>query len=163
MIATLSKVLQFEKVAYYTFHLEGRVKNEFRDFIDRAKISDNNQLAELNRFIQNIGQKYGAEEAHFKKEDNAERLPPPYHRHISTKGSKGYGLRLYCIRLTTKIVILLNGDHKKAQKVQDCPNCKKHFMMAKKIATAIDTAIRDKNIKLDGFDILLEDDFEIEL
>lgn len=35
--------------------------------------------------------------------------------------------------------------------------------MAKKIAKVIDTAIRDKNIELVGFDILLEDDFEIEL
>lgn len=60
-------------------------------------------------------------------------------------------------------MILLNGDHKKAQKVQDCLNCKKHFMMAKKIAKAIDSAIKNKNIELNGFDILFEDDFEIEL
>jgi hypothetical protein len=35
--------------------------------------------------------------------------------------------------------------------------------MAKKIAKAIDSAIKDKNIELNEFDILFEDDFEIEL
>lgn len=156
----LKKVLIFDKVTFYSVQLENRTVTEFKDFTDRGVQINKEQVAEILRFIQNIGQKYGAAPEHFKKEDNAERLPPPYY-HISTEAPNDYGLRLYCIRLTTKIVILLNGDRKTTQKIQDCKNCKKHFMIAKRISKCIDNAIRDNYIELKNFEILIEDDFEL--
>lgn len=160
MKVILKKVLVYNKVTFYSAQLGDRLVTEFKDFTIRAVQIDKEQVAELFRFIQNIGQKYGAAPEHFKKEDNAERLPPPYY-HISTEAPNDYGLRLYCIRLTTKIVILLNGDKKSTQKVQDCKNCKKHFMIAKRISKCIDNAIRDNYIELKNFEIQIEDDFEL--
>lgn len=160
MKVILKKVIVLNKVTFYSAQLGDRLTTEFTDFKNRAIQINNEELAELLRFIQNIGQKYGAAAEHFKKEDNAERLPPPYY-HISTEAPNDYGLRLYCIRLTNKIVILLNGDKKTAQKTQNCKNCKKHFMIAKRISKSIDNAISDNYIELKNFEIQIEDDFEL--
>jgi hypothetical protein len=157
--------LAFEKVHYYTVRLEGRPDSEFRDFITRMSQNENDskELAEINRYIQKIGEEYGAHKKHFKEEDAAERLPPPYHQFIETGEPDDYGLRLYCIRLTPSVVILLNGDRKTALKVHDCKNCYPHFDRARKISRKITEAITDKFIEIDNEEkeIIIDDDFEI--
>lgn len=160
--------LQFEKVHYYSVRLENRNVSEYRDF--QLKMSGNDEkdrieLAEINRYIERIGEEYSATTRHFKVEDAAERLPPPYHRFI--EGDFGdYGLRLYCIRLTPYIVILLNGDRKTALKVQDCAKCYSHFDKARKLAKQMTEAIEQGYISIDeeNKEIVFEDDeFEFRL
>lgn len=121
------------------------------------------ELAEINRYIQKIGEEYGAHKEHFKTEDAAERLPPPYHQFIESRGPDDYGLRLYCIRLTPSVVILLNGDRKTALKVKDCKNCYPHFDRARKISRKINEAIVEGFIEIneDDKEIIVEEDFEI--
>lgn len=126
-----------------------------------------NDLAELNeirRYIMLIGSEYGAEKIHFKEERAAQRLPPPYH-YIETDSRDDYGLRLYCIRLTKEIVILLNGGRKTNHNPEKCQNCSSHFKMANRIAVKIDEAILKKNIHLniENKEIEIEEDFELEL
>ncbi|MBY0478945.1 MAG: hypothetical protein K2Q24_14960 [Chitinophagaceae bacterium] len=157
--------LAFEKVHYYTVLLEGRPHSEFRDFQIRMTLQkkDRTDLAEINRYIQQIGDEYGAHTQHFKKEDAAERLPPPYHVFIETEEPNDYGLRLYCIRLSPSVVILLNGDRKTALKVHDCNNCYVHFDRARKISREIDRAITDGFIEIDDDEkeLILDEDFDI--
>src|SRR5688500_17022902 len=100
-------------------------------------VKDKRQLSEINRFIQQIGEEYGAEDQFFKRERYAERLPPPNYRFIDSDGETDFGLRLYCLKLSESVVILLNGDRKTAQKIQDCPNCYPHFLFANKLSDAI--------------------------
>ena len=145
--------------------LEGRHVSEFRDFLIRMNKNEKDkiELAEINRYIQEIGEKYGAHKEHFKDEDAAERLPPPYHQFIESGEPNDYGLRLYCIRLTPSVVILLNGDRKTALKVHDCKNCYVHFDRARKISRKINQAITDGFIEIDDNEkeIIVEKDFEL--
>ncbi len=163
MIVQIVKIpnLSFEKVQFYSLKREEMPYSEYRDFLIRmqqkAQIIDDLQL--LNNYINLIGREYGADFKHFKAEGNAERLPPPYH---FVEGD--YGVRLYCIRVATNIVILLNGDHKTAQKVQDCPNCFPHFSFANRAANAFWKAIEGGLLEIEDREIIYSnDDFELEI
>lgn len=159
VLVKISK-LRFSLVQYYTVRIEGRSTAEFVDFFQRLSISENDktELTEINRYIEQIGTQFGAKPRHFRAEDAAEGLPPSYHEFIGTQAND-YGLRLYCIRLSETIVILLNGDRKTAQKVQNCVNCYKHFELARKLSQKINHAIIDGDIILDhdNMDIIMED------
>ncbi len=154
--------LRLDKVHYYSVRVNGKALTEFRDFYNRLSQDETNstELGELNRFIKLIGEQYGATPQHFKTEDAAERLPPPY---FETDSETDYGIRLYCIRLCPTIVILLNGDRKTAGKVKDCVRCYPHFDFARKLAKKITECIIDKSIILDieNKEIIIDDDFEL--
>lgn len=148
---------------YYSVRYEGRQNSEFKDFQLRMALGNVVELAEINRYIEMIGQKYGAYEQHFKGEDAAERLPPPYHRFIESDNYDDFGLRLYCIRLSPSVVILLNGDHKTKRKALECKNCKPHFTKAVALAKKINQAILDGYIEIneEEKELWIEDDFEL--
>lgn len=154
--------LQLLKVSFYTLQVEGKPMTEFREFLTRMQNNkkDQRQVGEINRLIKKIGNEYGAQDRYFKREGFAERLPPPTHHFIDSDGETDFGLRLYCVRLTDEIVILLNGDRKTAQKLKDCPNCKKHFDFANLVSDKIYKGRLDDLIEIDGFDILIDDEFE---
>lgn len=158
--------MRFSRVQYYTVRKiidENSLKPEFIDFLHRMGTTeqDRNDLSEINKYIEQIGELYGALPQHFKKEDAAERLPPPYHEFISTDVPDDFGLRLYCIRLSPAVVILLNGDRKTALKVQNCKKCYRHFDFARRLSRKIDQAIQDGMMEVDNEnrEILLEGDF----
>jgi hypothetical protein len=142
--------------------VEGRPLTEFRDFQKRMQQheKDKRQAAEINRFIKQIGKHYGAQDRYFKREGHAERLPPPTHHFIDSDGETDFGLRLYCIRISDELVILLNGDRKTTKRVQDCPNCKPHFDFANLVSDLIYEAQQDDLVEFDGVDILVDDNFK---
>lgn len=158
--------MQFARVHYYTIRVEKR-QPEFSDFVRRMAVDerDADELAEINRYIEQIGEHFGAYPVHFRKEDDAEGLPPPYHDFIGTDMPNDYGLRLYCIRLTPSIVILLNGDRKSARKVQQCGNCYKHFNLARRLSRQITSALVDGFITINEVNRIIEqdEDFELEI
>lgn len=141
--------------------------SEFRDFQTRMGNKEENQLelSEINRYIEKIGNEFGAFPQHFRHEKAAEALPPYYHTFIDSNKQNDYGLRLYCIRMSNSVVILLNGDRKTKQKAQDCLNCRIHFERANKIAKAIDNAISDGFMGINEDEMLLEidEDFDLEI
>lgn len=141
--------------------MEGRPLSEFHDFQTRMQLrkKDRKQVAEINRFIEIIGKKHGAQERFFKREGFAERLPPATYHFIDSDGETDFGLRLYCVRISEEVVLLLNGDRKTTQSIKDCLNCKPHFDFANKISDAIYEARQKEEIEIDGFDLLTEDDF----
>jgi hypothetical protein len=158
------KNFTFDKVHFYTIEIDDKL-SEFADFVTRMKQSKLNthELGELIAFIREIGMKYGAKKSLFRHEAAAEALAVPTVSHIDIDSDEEthFGLRLYCIRLTESIVILLNGDRKTTQKAQDCPNCKYHFQLANKISVKITQAIIEKDIILENKTILFDEDFEL--
>lgn len=169
MIAQIIPIpsLKFEKVHYYTIRLGDKTVSEFRDFQQRmgAIATNITELAEINRHIEKIGTETGAYERHFRHEGAADGLPPPYHKFIEAEGPGNYGLRLYCIRLSPSVVILLNGDRKTALKVNDCEKCKPHFTNAVKISLKLNNAIAENYVYINNEEkeIEVDEDFELEL
>lgn len=157
--------LQFDKVCYYTVRILDNELSEFEDFQVRmnSKAKDLRQLQELYRLIEIIGTTHGAHDDFFKREGNAERLPPPTYRFIDSDGETDFGLRLYCIKISEEIVILLNGDRKTAQQISQCPACKPHFDFANLISDAIYDARQRDEIEIDQKDILTEDGYVLHL
>ena len=158
------KNFTFDKVKFYTIEIDNEL-SEFADFVIRMKQSKLNthELGELIAFVKEIGMKYGAKKSLFRHEAAAEALAVPTVSHIDIDSDEEvhFGLRLYCIRLTDSIVILLNGDRKTTHKAQDCPNCKYHFQLANKVSLKITQAIIDKDIILESKSIFFDEDFEL--
>ncbi|MET7000271.1 hypothetical protein [Chitinophaga defluvii] len=123
------------------------------------------ELGEINSYIKEIATKYGAQEWCFRSEDSAEALPPKTPRFIEVNVQDDYGIRLYCIRLGPGIVVLLNGNRKTTQKVNDCPLCSPHFKIARRLSTKINYAIAEQQIALNHIsnEITIEDDFELSI
>ena len=152
--------LRLEKVAFYTIKLESNLRSEFVDFLTRMRVQEvtRGQLAEIIRLIQNMGSRYGAQKHFFRHENAASALPPPNFHYVDIDD---YGLRLYCIRLSESVVILLNGDRKTTQKVQDCPLCSRHFSLANRLAHKVDEAIREGFLSVFYKELEQDNDFEI--
>lgn len=152
--------LRLSRVSYYSVRREESVRSEFADFLFRMREvqGKNNQLAEVLRFIQNIGTQYGAQKHFFRHEGAADALPPPYFHYVDIDD---FGLRLYCIRISESIVILLNGDRKTTQKAQDCPNCAQHFFLANRLARKIDEAFREGYLRNNYKELEQDQDFEL--
>ncbi len=148
-----------------TIKIDGKELNEYEDFYIRMSIDrkDRLQRDEMNRYIERMGKIYGAQDQFFKREGMAERLPPPTHRFIESDGETDFGLRLYCVRLSEELVVLLNGDRKTAQSVKDCPQCLPHFQLANKVSDAIYYAKRDGFIEIEGRDVLADEGFSLRL
>lgn len=156
--------LSFKEVQFYTVFKEGAPVSEFRDFKTRmaGDRKDKKQSGEITRMIEQIGHR-GADERYFAREGTAARLPAPTFRFLDSDGETDYGLRLYCIRISNQIVILLNGDRKTAQNPLHCPNCRPHFLFANRVSEAIYDAKLADQISFDGCEILLDDDFKLNI
>ncbi len=87
----------------------------------------------------------GAKHFFFKPEGSANALPRVDQVTIDAN-KEDLGIRLYCIRLTDHVLVLLNGDIKTTNKPKDCPNVKLHFENAIKIAKKLDAFLMDKEI-----------------
>lgn len=162
--------LNCSNVRFYSVKIGENPNTEYRDFVIRNVSTEESKLdiKELHRYIkEKIGNNSkGAEERFFKKEDFADRIKQPETEPFDEfkPDPKNYGLRLYCLRLSEKIVILFNGANKTYKKAIQCPNCQPFFEKANQMSKAIDEAIYIGKIRLDGFDIIFEDDeFELHI
>lgn len=155
-----------KKVRFYTVKLGQNKHSEFLKFRDKMKQHDTNktELKELDLIIREIANK-GADPSLFRKEDSADALPPRWARFIEINEQPDFGIRLYCIRLSNGIVVLLNGDRKTTQKVNNCQKCYPHFKHATAIADSINKAIVDGNCELDHItnEMLFEEDFLLKI
>ncbi|MEN0048261.1 MAG: hypothetical protein AAF806_14460 [Bacteroidota bacterium] len=136
IFVVIEEFIEFSKVNYYTVRLEYddyiEEDSEMDKFLKKfentsSKIKE--EFEDLLALIENIGNR-GAFERYFRFEDRANALPRSF-----TKNTKERvffvetRIRLYCIRISDKIVVLVNGDIKTAQKVQDCSNVLPHFRL----------------------------------
>ena len=147
------------EVAFYTARLGNKELTEIEIF-DEQEFPQHEQELEILYNVIDLMQYKGALKLFFKEEDAANALPVVPQSLYAANGTD-FGIRLFCIRLNDKIVVLLNGSIKTALKNQDCDNVRQHFNNAKKIAKKIDNLIIDGDIKPLDKDCL--NDLEIEI
>ncbi|MCK0137177.1 hypothetical protein [Arenibacter sp. S6351L] len=176
--ARLKHIQDYDQVSYYSVC----VGDDPQTFDDQDSLYESflKTQGEVNRkkvihiinWLKEIGERYGAQKHLFRdeqKQGEANALPPEgtNRRPTYTEAGKNIpnNLRLYCYRLNEHVVILFSGAVKTAKYAQDCPNVNPHFAKANRLTKAIDTAIKEKDIRwIDNFsDIAFEDDIIMDL
>ena len=167
--AVLKPIAQYKKVCYYSVCVNDET-SLFEGFINTHTIKNKNKLNHIVKWLQLIGDKYGAQDQYFRPEGetaDTTALPPAG---ISRKPQftengkkKANNLRLYCLRANPNVVILFSGDIKTTRKAQDCPNVKTHFRFANQLTKALDNAFRENDIlwNEDCTDIDYKEDLKI--
>jgi hypothetical protein len=174
-ICTLRSFLRRDAVHYYTIQRDDRDETEADDFFSRLEYVDYGEPGidyadELNKLVdwlEEIGEFRGAQSQYFRHEGQASALPPPS-RYFRELGYNELHLRLYCYRITAKLVILFNGDFKTPGPLtaQQCPRVRPYFEQANRIARALDTYRIAKEWWPVGYELETEDDeltFEVQL
>lgn len=151
--AHIKPLFKYKKVAYYSVILNNNKDSLYEEFVKKHELTDKNKLYHIQKWLQVIGKKYGAQTRLFRNEAytaDTSALPPvgkdkkPYYIEYGKK--KNNNLRLYCLRANEHVVFLFGGDIKTAEKAQDCPNVKSHFLLANQLTDSIDKAFRNKDI-----------------
>lgn len=158
MEAILQLYRRYERVTYYTVSVEGKTYTEFDDFLHKIvqKPERNKELEHLVHFLGKVGG-VGAHDRFFKDEDSASRFMPWNKKFVSEFNY--FGLRLYCLKINERIVIIFNGCEKTAQVVKNCRNCSMIFREANQFARKIQQAIRDGDITVESDRLIFEHDF----
>lgn len=164
-IAILEVFYVYDYVAYYTVRLEIDEKKEalsetdkFYQAYDDVNHSHYNEFDAIVSVIDSMGYHVrGAEGWLFRQENAAHALPPnrkPARKALDIEIIEHSQLRLYCIRLTSGVVILLNGGVKTQDNAQDCPNVRGYFSQAQAIAKSIDRLLIDGGITIKDTEII---------
>lgn len=174
--AEIILIEKFRKVTYYSISINNE-EALYDKFLEKHKAENKEKLYHILAWIEKLGNKIGAEKFYFRNEaetSDASALPPSgidkepvyvdFDEKTGIEVNKPNNLRLYCLRANDSVVFLFNGDIKTTLKAQDCPNVKPHFKLANKLATLLNQAFADKEIKWieDFTDISVEDDFQLE-
>jgi hypothetical protein len=157
---SLSLYQSYNKVNFYTFQFEGDEMTEtekfFTKFEKEEQFSDDLNNMAVWLFI--LGQRYSAKKEFFRFEGAASALPPPKSKMINEVIVND--LRLYCLRISDKIVILANGGIKSSQTVQGSPDLMPHFRFVNVMSKQVDEFIKDGTFKVEGKNILELDKIE---
>jgi hypothetical protein len=155
--------LSGQKTRFYTVRFEQKNYTEFEDFLLRHEQREDlaEQLDELIAWLDEIAERRGAPHWLFRHENKAQALPPKQRlSHLEVNN-----LRLYCLRLSDRLVILFNGGEKTAARAQNCPNVKPYFVQANRLAAAIDESLRSAELNLieNGTRLVYPQNFELVL
>jgi hypothetical protein len=150
--ATIEELYTFEKVRYYTIRLENEQFSETEKFVLRFENDAvyQNDFENLMGLLVILGNEKGASLRFFRDESAAQALPPEI-REALREGWVQFieaGLRLFCLRLSDSVVILLNGGIKSSQKTSDSPDLAAKFRLAQNLSKAIDRQIRNRDIQI---------------
>ena len=152
------------EVTYYTIRKDGAAETETDKFFLRFEHDPQYREAvqHLAAFILDaMGDHLGAREEYFRFENAASALPPPPFavRNLEFEFSN-FPLRLYCMRLSSRSVILMNGGIKTSQSVQDSKDLSMKFSEANAFAKGIEKALRAGEIWIgdDGRSLDSDDD-----
>lgn len=170
MDATLLKIKRYiasKKMACYTLRVNGRERSEFNEFIYKMNggLTNLEELQDIVLLMDNVIIKWGIEYSYscgyLIDEKKAHRFVLPFN--LWTDENCEYGIRLYCLIVSPKTLIILNGCCKTMQSVQDCPNCLEHFELANKVAEAIEREINLGTIGIDEAtgEIDKDDDYQL--
>ncbi|NCU04804.1 MAG: hypothetical protein GXC73_12540 [Chitinophagaceae bacterium] len=124
-----NELFEFEK--YY--QKEFPEHREERDFID-AKLEEIKERGALQHY--------------FRFEENAVAMPNAVPQEIVELNRDDQGIRLYGIRLSSNVLILLNGDIKTNQNPRECPNVRNHFLFANRLAVYLTNYIQEERIDI---------------
>jgi hypothetical protein len=120
--------------------------DKFFDTYTAIQHPHKNKAYQLFRLLtESIANRYGATDDFFDRNANkAQELPPiPKHwvEEIKLLGSR-YPLRLFCFRVSEKIVILFNGGIKESQTTQNSNSLRIKFYEAQAFAKKIEDALQ---------------------
>jgi hypothetical protein len=151
--AHIKPLFKYKKVAYYSVVLNNGKKTLYEEFVEKHDAANKNKLYHILKWLKAIGNIYGAQSRFFRNEaftSDTSALPPvgkdkkPFFIEKGIK--KNNTLRLYCLRANENVVFLYSGDVKTANKAQECPNVKPHFLLANQLTKAIDKAFKNNEI-----------------
>ncbi len=121
---------------YYTILLEGEDMDMFHRFILRHEEQFFEELDVIKVWLERIGNKIGVKNHLFRFEAyqgwDARALPPAT-KFLETD----LNLRLYCMIVDRKNIILFDGGLKTARTAQECKNVRPHFLMANRLSKVI--------------------------
>lgn len=146
-------------VDFYTIKLGENTHTEFELFVDKEFPDHQNEIELLYNVIDVISVR-GAKSHYFKFEGPAHALPKVDKATILAN-EKDLGIRLYCIRITEYLLVLLNGDIKTKQNPLECPRVARHFKNAIAIAKKLDRMREDDDIDFQETDCLSNIEIEI--
>ena len=169
-IATIKQIASYNKVIYYSICIEDDGGDSlFELFLKKHTAENKEKLNHIMKWLQLIGEKYGAQEYYFRNEaesSDTRGLPPSGTDREPTYIEDGENvpnnLRLYCFKLNEHVVILYNGDIKTSARAQDCPNVRQHFRLANMLTKLVEEQMNE-GIKWneDYSDIQIEEEFEL--
>lgn len=139
----------------YTLQFLDETDNEFEKFVSKFinESEYNEDYLRIAKFIRRI-LKSGAQERLFRREgkasDSVVALP--------TFNSK---LRLYCLRLSDKILILGNGGVKTTRTYEEDPNLKGHVLTLQKFENLLRRGVNDGTVILTESHIETDEIFEL--
>lgn len=173
ILGTIISVQKFNKVHYYTIHVEGEDNALFEQFVARHGTENRDKLNHVLAWMKRIGIKYGAKEQNFRAEAAASALPPkgrnrePHYipAHLDTDEAHVNDIRLYCFRANERVVFLFDGDIKQARTPQECPNVARHFKLANTLSRALDRALIEREIQWneDATDLIIPDGYTLRI
>jgi len=160
MFANIVVAIRFKKITYYSIKFENEKDPIFIQFFNNHKGADHNEpISIIRSWLKKLGEEIGADTRYFRPEAAAHALPPPA-RYIHVDCS----LRLYCMRINERAVILFNGAEKTAQTAQECDNVRPHFTLANQLTQVIDQAIIDGDIQFsENDDLIFEPTLTLEI
>jgi hypothetical protein len=158
--ATVVTVNKFRRITYYTLKLSADDTALFSQFLKaHAAPEFKPDMDLLRHWMRQLGETIGASTDYLRPEGAAHAIPPPLE--ITRKGCR---LRLYCLRMSPRVVILFNGGVKTKNKAQDCPIVAPHFEQANRLALLLWKAYDEGILQLDDRDdLIIPHDFKLEL
>jgi hypothetical protein len=159
-VNTLALEIWYDEGSICTFYTVSWLTNdddapsETDKFFDTYAVQEHpleEKVMQLFRLItESIGNKYGATNDFFDRAENkAQALPPKPKRWVEEIKELGinFPLRLFCYRVTEKIVILFNGGIKDADSAQES-NLSMRFYEAQTFVKKIEEAFQSKMIEI---------------
>ncbi len=138
------------KCTFYSVLQNGHSETETDKFFSRVDNPSHSFQEELQMLVQllidSIGNKYGAIDDFFTRNENLVFALPPRSRskifEVSLLGLN-FPWRLYCYRISESIVVLFNGGLKESQRVQESPDLHFKFQEAQVFASKIEEALSE--------------------
>lgn len=161
MIVEFQKIEEISdgRVDFYSARLGENELYEFEYFDGKDFSKHEKEIQILYNVIDQI--KYKTAKQYFFKHENAANALPKVSPEIIKANLDDFGIRLYCIRLTDNVLILLNGDIKTKQNPMDCDKVRIHFMNAIKIANKLDKALLAREINYQNVNCLVGYEIDI--
>lgn len=147
--AALQQTVVYRNVGYYSVIMDDQPESLFLQFLNTHSGKHwKDDLDLMRHWMKRIGLDYGAREEYFRPEGfrggDARALPPP----ATVLRGRKTNLRLYCMRVSSAVVILFGGAEKTARTAQECPQVRPHFLLANQLSILIHQSFQDGTLTI---------------
>ena len=162
MTVTFEKIdeLSADLVDFYTVRLGDNELTEIELFDEKDFPKHQEEIQIIYNVIEAMKTK-GARLHYFKTNEGPADALPRVSQEIMDANKDDYGIRLYCVRLTDNLVILVNGGIKTKIDPTLCNNVSPHFRRTYRIASNLDKLLKGGEINFQESGCL--DNLEIDI